>query len=336
MHKTYGETLNFLLKASKADKTWKAYKSKQKAWVEFCTMWQINPYIRHSQEIYTYFVIWRYKTTTNVHSTLSQDVSAVISLYNHSTLGNQIDRKKFNVLRAVLQGISRQPGRQSKPTFPIRNILLVIIVGKYANFTYYNILWKAMFCFAKSFALRTSEYTSEHKYPTKRTLKWGQLNFHPHEGVRHLSITILISKTNKHYKEEILTRKCCCANLKLANICPVCALYNYRNLYKLYFKIDANDYVFKNIDGSLITSSEWITEFKLALKRINISAVYPYWRPHSLRKGEISDMMAAGVPMYIIRKCARHTPKSKTTFDYIQLQTDEEAILISDKMLKFF
>ena len=193
-----------------------------------------------------------------------------------------------------------------------------------------------MFCLAKNFALRTSEYTSHSKYPTKRTLKWKNVNFHFYQGIKHLSISIFLSKTNKNYKEEILTRKCFCTNKKLSNICPVCTLYNYRNIYKIYFKLTKDDYVFKNLDGSLITSSEWIKEFKLALLRINITAVYPYWRPHSLRKGEISDMMAAGVDIYFIRKLARHTPKSLTTFEYIQLETDEEAILITDKMLNYF
>ena len=336
MHNAYGETLNYLLKSSKADKTWKTYSSKRKAWERFCNIWKINPYKKHTQEIYTYFTIWRYKTTGNRHSTISQDVSAVISLYNSSTLGPQIDRKKFGVLTGVLQGIARQPGRQSRPTFPIRNILLLAIVNKYKAFNYYNLLWCAIFCFAKNFALRTSEYTAEFKYPNKRTLKWKQLNFHYHKGYKHLSITILISKTNKKFKEEIITKKCCCANKKLAPICPVCTMFNYRKIYQIFFKLTGESYVFLNDDGSLVTSSEWMKEFKLALKYINIDAVYPYWRPHSLRKGEITDLMAAGVDLYFVKKIARHTPQSLTTYEYIQLETDEEAELIANKYIKYF
>ena len=85
--------------------------------------------------------------------------------------------KKFSLLRGVIKGISRQPGRQEKPTNPIRNFLLVEIVKKYNKFTFLNVLWKVMFTFAKSFALRTGEYTPPTQTPDNRTLLWQHLNF---------------------------------------------------------------------------------------------------------------------------------------------------------------
>ena len=75
---------------------------------------------------------------------------------------------------------------------------------------------------------------------------------------------------------------------------------------------------------------------KKALKFVGIEAKYPYWRVHSLRYGEIPDLAAAGVSIAYIRKYARHSPKSQTTFHYIQLHTDEEAALVTKKYLKYF
>ena len=96
LYKTYGKTLHFLLKSSKAEGTWNQYKSKQNAWKTFCNLWNINPYIKHTQDIYTYFTIWKYETTTNLYTTIDQSVSAIISLYNASTLSDHIDRRKMN------------------------------------------------------------------------------------------------------------------------------------------------------------------------------------------------------------------------------------------------
>ena len=324
------------MRASKAPGTWDNYQTKKRTWQKFCKLWHINPYIKHSQDIYTYFTIWRFETTPNKHSTISQDVSAVISMYNHSTTSSPIDRTHWNVLKGVLTGISRQPGRQSESTNPLRNILLLKVIKRYNKFNYYNVLWKSIMCFGKNFALRTAEYIPSTKKPTITTLRWKNFNFHIYKNCRHLSITFLITKTNKTFKTEILTRKCLCSNIKLKPICAVCNLWTYRNFYKTIFPLTKNSFVFLNLDGTLITAQEYIDEFKLALLQVNIVAKYPYWRPHSLRKGEISDLVAAGVPFELVKKHARHTPDSDTTFTYIQLETDEEADLVNKKYLQFF
>ena len=91
---------------------------------------------------------------------------------NHNTLTDHIDRSKFTLLRGVIKGISRQPGRQSKPTNTLRNLLLKEIV-KYKTFNFLNDMWKAMICFTKGFALRTGEYTPETQTPNIQTLQWS-------------------------------------------------------------------------------------------------------------------------------------------------------------------
>ena len=145
-----------------------------------------------------------------------------------------------------------------------------------------------------------------------------------------------MTKTNKTFKPERLTRECICSNPSLNSICPVCNMWEYRKFYKTIIGISKTSYVFVNSNGSLITSRVWRDEFKKALALVNIVAKHPYWRPHSLRKGEISDLVAAGIAFEMIKKHARHTPDSKTTFLYIQLETDEEASIVHDKYLKYF
>ena len=227
----------------------------------------------------------------------------------------------------------RQPGL----TNPIRNILLLKIVNQYKKFTYTNMLWKCIFTLAKGFAFRCSEYTPYTQKGDKRTLRWRDLNFHTYKNRKFLSINLKISKTNKKFHDQIITRECICHIKKFKNICAVCNLKLFYKLCCLKFKINKNSFVFKREDGKLVTCSYWRKEFRRALKFIGIKNVKsPYWRPHSLRYGEITDLFAAEISMSQIRKYARHSPQSETTFRYIQLETDEEAFLISKKYSQYY
>ena len=337
MHKKYGKSFDLLRQKSKAEGTWDNYHSKHKSWIKFCNIWKLNPFKRHPQPIYCYFAIWRYETTKNKGSSISQDLTAVFSLYNHNSMTDSINRKEFHVLGSIIKGIKKDPERQNEPTNPIRNIMLLKIVKKYKNFNYTNALWKAMLCFAKGFALRCGEYTPTTKTPTKRTLQWKHLNFHTYRNKPYLSVTLTITKTNKTFKTEILTRQCLCYNKKLKSICAVCAMKFYKKFAKMKFHINKNSYVFINSKGDLVTGGDFRTELKAALKYIGIKEPkYPLWRAHSLRHGELTDLIAAAIPIALVRKYARHVPNSLATHQYIQLETDEEAKLVAEKYHKHF
>ena len=273
-----------------------------------------------------------------MHTTLNQEISAIISLYNHSTFYDHIDRSKFHVLRGILKSISQEKDRQSKPTNPLRNLLLLKIVKlNYKKFNYHNLLYKTLFCFAKGFALRTGEYLPKTQRPTERTITWNDLKFKTINKKKFLSLTIRISKTNKNWKEEIITRQCLCANKCLKPICAVCIMKQFKKLYKLKFGMHKNAFVFRRPDGKLLRSGDWCEEFKRALIFAGVKNVkYPYWRPHSLRHGELSDLYAIGTPMERIRKYARHVPKSKVTFTYIQVETELEAAQVAKSYIKYF
>lgn len=251
-------------------------------------------------------------------------------------MDDHIDRKEFALLRNLIKAIRRQPGRSKRHTNPIRNLLLLRMIKKYHKFCYDNLLYKAMICFGKNFALRCGEYTPKTKKPQKNTLRWKHLYFHTYNGIRSLTLTLYSTKTNKTGKAERITRQCLCPNPKLKPICAVCHMAKFKTYCIRKFGDGPESFVFKSKTGSLITGTIYREEFAKALKFINIEAKYPYWRVHSLRYGEISDLAAAGVSIAYIRQYARHSPQSKITFHYIQLHTDEEASLVTEKYLKYF
>ena len=124
-----------------------------------------------------------------------------------------------------------------------------------------------------------------------------------------------------------------CKSQIKTNLCKY-LLNKYRQLSKLNFEaLYSRDVIFRHPNGDLVTSEEYKNEFKNALASIGIIEKHPYWRPHSLRKGEISDLVAEGV---YIKNMLRHTPESETTFEIIQIETDEEAFLVGNKNLNHF
>ena len=68
---------------------------------------------------------------------------------------------------------------------------------------------------------------------------------------------------------------------------------------------------------------------------MDITPKYPCWKPHSLCSGELSDLSATGIPMSL-QTYARHTHQSKTTFNYIQIDTKEEVDLVAQQYAKVF
>ena len=124
-----------LIRSSKAEGTWNIYKTHNKHFRKWCKMWNISPYINHSDDIYSYFATHRFSTTTNVHATISSCVSGVISTFNTYNPHIAIDRSKQGLTNSTLKGIKRQPGRQSRSTNPLRNQILIHLINKYNKFT---------------------------------------------------------------------------------------------------------------------------------------------------------------------------------------------------------
>lgn len=196
------------------------------------------------------------------------------------------------------------------------------------RYTYQGILYRTLFTFGKSFALRNGEYTSTSIYPTKRTLQWKDLQF-TRKNKKHLYLSLELThkgtKTNRTYKQEILTRRCIC-DTKGSLLCSIHWMLQYKKLYKQRFDYGPNAYVFINSDGSLVQNKELCTKLARALLKIGIKENQKqHYRPHSLRHGEATDLLAMQLPPWIIKKQLRHTRKSETTFRYCHLSGIEEA-----------
>ena len=276
--------------------------------------------------MYIWYVAWRFLNTANKKNSVSGEISGIISLYNSYNLKKKIDRKEFGTLRKVFKGFASFPERQSEMTFPIRNYDLNIMISKYTTTSFNNTMWIAMHCFAKAFALRCSEYAMKSKFPTKATVFWKAIQFFkkPTTGNMYIQFTLKWSKTNHIYKEEILTKRCIC-DTKYKNICAFHAMYNYFNLCRI--NLDANDssIVFRFQNGKPVTCDEFRREFDSSLRFINITPSYPKWRANSLRHGEISDQIAAGIGLKHVQKFCRHVQGSKSTWIYTHLSGVEEA-----------
>ena len=250
-------------------------------------------------------------------------------------LGKAIDRKEWIILKNFIKGMRRIKGRESAPTLPCRNVLLIKMMVRYTKkITYTRILYQAMTSFGKGFALRVGEFTTRTRKPTVKTLKWKHLRFSQSKSDSYLQVTITHSKTNQTHKIEILSRRCICYIHQ--SICPVHIMGIYKQLYKEFFPYDLNQYVFKQKNGKLVTGYEFRRELKCAFKFAGVSGKFPYWRGHSLRHGEIADLYAAGVHPLTIQKYARHVPGSKVTHTYTKVNANEDADLVHQKFKKYF
>ena len=74
-----------------------------------------------------------------------------------------------------------------------------------------------------------------------------------------------------------------------------------------------------------VTTKNWKNEFHDSLRYINITPVYPKWRVNSLRHGEITVQIVAGVHWNDVQKSCRHTLDSRSTWMYTHLFSQEDA-----------
>ena len=331
-----GSDVAFILWNSKSKGTYDNYKTHFNQWIEFCEKYKIDWTIRPSQKLLVYFGAWRVKYTSNIASTIDNAITGICSTINTILPDDAIDRSQMKTLKNLMKGIYRLKGRESRPSNPIRNFELRQMVEKYSKPKYTHIFWKTVFCFAKGFGLRSGEYANKTYTPTNRTLKWSDIIFYKNNHKSYLRLKIISSKTNQNHKTEYLTRECLCTT-KYRNICVVHNMKRYKKHYKAKFGLNKHDFIFRQINGKLLRQSDVSFELKRALKYIGVkNPCYPRWRPHSLRYGEITDLMAAGVDVWLVKKYARHTPNSDVTFHYTQLTAEEESTFIFNKLNAWF
>ena len=273
----------------------------------------------------------RFRNTTNMGVTIDKQISAIISTFNtRFNTGFPIDRKNYHLLRRIIKSIKKKPGRVDHGrTIPIDNKLLTKMVDL-CNDTYNGIVLSTMFVFAKSFALRSGDYTISPKNDT--TLTWGNINLGIYNKLKFVTLSTTNGKHNQFNKPEIVTQACAC-NIFTSKVCIACLFFKYKQVYNNKFGLSPKAPLFRWEDGATVTYSQFSKFFKLVLVEAG-ETPSKYLKPHGFRFGGITDLRRHKVEDWLIRKTAKHSPQSHLTWYYTVLSSEEEAFRIRNAMLR--
>ena len=139
-----------------------------------------------------------------------------------------------------------------------------------------------------------------------------------------ITLNLKGSKTNKTFKIETLSVACHCTINK--DLCLPHHMLAYQFAYKILF--NNHDYLFKKYDGKLVLGFEFRRALDEAFRFAGINPEPPFWRAHSLRHGEMTDLQAANVSLLTLQRFGRHAPGSKSTHFYTKTTSEEDANLI--------
>ena len=182
-----------------------------------------------------------------------------------------------------------------------------------------------MFLFAKFFGLRISDYAYNKKI--NHYLKWEQVTIYTHNGKTAIKFTTKIGKHNQRNKLEILVWYCTCSSLD-PKICLPCHMKIYLKLVLENFKdVNSKSPVFCWQSGKIITGKQVNDQIKFYCSLIGLPAD-EYMTSHAFRHGCITDLVRMGVARWLIKKFARHSPRSIMTFHYTHTTAEEEADMI--------
>ena len=240
-------------------------------------------------------------------------------------------------LNQLFKGMNRVPGREPTPKYPLRNYDLIIMINFWPSNSYTHILNKATMCIQKGFSLRVGEFLSKTKRPSIRTLKWKHVNLYIKNKIQFAEIALRNgSKTNHTFKIEILNRKCQCYT-RYAKLCPVHWFHILKFAQKKRFNaINDNSYVFVDKNNNLFLSNDWNNTLKKAIVYRGYNIDSGNFGTHSLRHGDLTDLLSAGVPRWLVKRHARHSPNANSTDIYTHTSAEEEALLTAKYTEKFF
>lgn len=277
------------------------------------------------------YAAWRFDTSTNYGQTISKQISAIISTYNnHFRTGPVIDRHTYPTLKKVIHAIKKQPGRiDHKKPIALNHTILTELVAT-CNDSYDGGVLSTMFIFAKSFALRSGDYTITKKSP--RFITWDDMQFTNHGNIPCVTLTLTCGKRNPYGKPEIMTQACSCEIFN-KSICPPCTLLRYQQQYVQKFGSTDGLPLFRWGDGEKIQYKQFNEFFKEAMKNIGLQPS-KYIKLHGFRFGGITDMRRFKVEDWLITKNTRHAKNSKLTWHYTQMSSQEEGLRIRHAMLK--
>ena len=213
-------------------------------------------------------------------------------------------------------------------SIPIDFRLLTKMVNA-CNDSYNGRVLATIFVFAKSFALRSGDYTPNTK--NKQFLTWQNIQLGTYGNIKYATLTMTTGKHNQFNKPEVLTQACAC-KIFTEKICVACQLFKYKQIYASKFKLNLKSPLFRWEDGATVQYSEFNEFFKAILIAIG-EKPSKYLKPHGFRFGGITDMRRHKVEDWLITKNTRHSKNSDLTWHYTVLSSQEEAFRIRDSMI---
>lgn len=262
---------------------------------------------------------------------IDKQISAIISTYNtYYNTGTPIIRNYFVNLRKIIKSIKKKPGRVDHTKSIAIDYTLLNRMVKACNDSYNGRVLATIFVFAKSFSLRSGDYTPNSKNPD--FLTWSNINLGSHNNIKYVTLSMTSSKTNQFGKPEILTQACAC-QIFSEDICVACQFFKYKDTYSERFNITKNAPLFRWEDGPTVQYHEFNEFFKKILISIG-ETPSKYLKPHGFRFGGITDMRRHKVEDWLITKNTRHTEKSELTWYYTILSSQEEAFRMREAMIK--
>ena len=255
------------------------YSSAQKLYLEFCELYQLQPFVATEENILCYIAYMSLKKLS--HSTMLVYLSAIRSL--HVMLGFTVPetgtpRIKL-ALKAVLES-GNAPSQKQPITYSILSNMFLIIPDTFDGYMYKSCLSLGFFA-----ALRSQEYVAADDPAQTPPLTISSVTFFKQNDVQCMTVTIPKSKTTVH--GFVVSLGC-----SSTQICAVCTLKSYLKLRYSCTYCDISQPLFVHSDSTILKKSVFNNYIKKLASQLGLNS--SEFSAHSLRSGATTSAAIAG------------------------------------------
>ena len=253
------------------------YSSAQKLYLEFCELYELQPFVASEQNLLLYIAYMSLKNLS--HSTMLVYLSAIRSL--HVMLGFPVPetgtpRIKL-ALKAVLE-MGQAPVQKQPITYPILCNMFQIIPDTFDGYMYKSALSLGFFA-----ALRSHEYVAPEESKAS-PLCIGNVTFFKQNELQCMTISIPKSKTTSHGFSISL-------GCSLTQVCAVCTLRCYLKM-RYSTQCDISHPLFVHSDKTVLKKSVFNTYIRKLVSQLGLKS--EKFSAHSLRSGATTSAALAG------------------------------------------
>ena len=289
----------FLMKASLAASTRKAYKRFWVRFDQFCDQNFAEDHFPASSKMVSHFIAFLY-THNFASSTISSHLSAIS--FFHKLKGFSDPCQDFMTQRVLLGCKKSAPSCDLRRPVMLKDLHKMIRACK-CLFSYFDhYLFSTIFLVAFHGFFRMGELISSNRKRTRKVIQFQDVTF---KGQ-----TVQISQ--RHYKTRRSQKPLFITISRKPKHCPVKAL-------KCYLKLRGSESgpLFLLSNGKPVTSCMFATRFKAVLRWVGLST--RFYKGHSFRIGACSEAILQGVPQDSVMALGRWS--SRSAFKrYIRIQ----------------